>query len=250
MGQIDVVHSVFLLPPNNNPVLPVAWTLIHEVYFYFILAFIFLLSTRLRFLISLSWVTILLLINGLLDVPNFDGNHTLQLIFSPFSLEFFAGLMLGLKFEKLPIWGRPLCYMSLALAFILLGFAHFLLPGTSPYPNNNSLLRAVWLGTSSVLILLAVVQLERGGYLLFPPILSYLGDCSYAVYLIHAPVIVACYQILATLNPSPPFSLLMSLNLAIIFATLVCGHLLYTFFEKPLINYTKKIGKQFFQNST
>ena len=248
--QADVLRSILLLPQNHIPVLQVGWTLIHEIYFYLIVSLIFVFAHQLRLFISLIWFVCLLTINLLLQVPDFHGNRFIQTIFSPFSLEFFGGLILCLRLKQLPILNKASYFAILVLGLIFLSLGYQYMPEIKAYPDNNSLVRTAYYGIPSLMFLFTIVQIERGGYKSFPKLLSYLGDCSYAIYLLHVPVLVMFYRFLAALSPeASPLVVWFSVP-CILILTIICGHLTHNFLEKPMLAFTKTLGKSLFSTKS
>jgi peptidoglycan/LPS O-acetylase OafA/YrhL len=138
-NHVEIFRSFLLLPQDYQPLLNVAWTLIHEVYFYLVVSFALMFAPRGRWIFGFVWFLLVLIIFSIFGKGNFGQIRTLQLIFSPFSLTFLLGYFIGLsadQIRKTP----PL----LALGLLLGGITSLvvLLPASiGIYPDNNSLSR-------------------------------------------------------------------------------------------------------------
>lgn len=90
-----LLKSFALLPQHEHPILGVGWTLVHEVYFYFVFTFLLLLPRR--------WLPALLLIWGgwviagsLLGLSGPLAVDLPALFFYPMTMEFILGAAVGL----------------------------------------------------------------------------------------------------------------------------------------------------------
>jgi len=242
--DVDILKSIFLLPQDHVLALQVGWTLIYELYFYLLVSFVFRFNQKFRLFIGLTLFACILLINYSLNVPDFNRNRYLQLIFSPFNLEFLFGLLLGLRINKLAVFNKLLSFSILVVALILVYLAYLYMPFVDSYPNNNSLYRVAYEGIPSALLLLAVLQIERGKFARFPQILISLGEWSYSIYLIHVPLLVGSYRLLAVFLPKVSPLVLWFSNALILAMIIIAGYIVNRFIEKPILAYMKKLGNR------
>jgi peptidoglycan/LPS O-acetylase OafA/YrhL len=205
-NHVEIVRSFLLLPQDYTPLLVVAWTLIHEVYFYLIVSFALMFNPRGRWIFGCIWFSMVLLVFVCFGKTGFHNIRVLQLIFSPFSLTFLLGYFIGLLFKQLkdlPAWaGFGLFGMGILTAIL----SHFIpWPSTVGliYPDNNSLFRFVACGLPAALLVIGAIALELR---LPKPVLqlAWFGNISYAIYLIHLPFLVAFYKVFSKLNLSDP----------------------------------------------
>jgi peptidoglycan/LPS O-acetylase OafA/YrhL len=204
-NQVDLVRSFFLLPQSFTPLVTVGWSLIHEVYFYVVLSLLFFWGDlgRIRWLAIWSATILLANLLGLAAVTR--EYPALQLVLSPFSLEFQMGMLVAFSYRKittlrLPPW----LFIALALAGIVgIYFAGYCLPSIGVYPNNNSLFRIGCQGLAAFVVVLSIVQLDAATSIQAPAAAVLLGDASYALYLTHVPIISAAYKIFAHFQPHP-----------------------------------------------
>src|SRR5262249_50353839 len=96
--QANLVTSFLLLPSERLPLLPVAWTLVHEVYFYGVLAVACLAGGRFFTGVLVAWGLAVagcqLLPPGLLPADN----ALMRVLVSPFGIEFLLGCLAGRVF--------------------------------------------------------------------------------------------------------------------------------------------------------
>jgi len=161
--------SLLFLPQSVPPLLVVGWSLTFELFFYLVLA-AGLLLPRLR-MASLGILGILG-ISGLLFPSLAIGPWSLLLV-SPFHLEFLAGILIG----QLHLAGRlPPLRISLPLALgAMASMAWLEVP------------RSILCGLAGIGLLSSALRLETR-YCLRK---SILGEASYALYLVHVPLVVA-----------------------------------------------------------
>jgi peptidoglycan/LPS O-acetylase OafA/YrhL len=169
----NILFSILLLPQEHQPVLGVAWTLTHEVLFYALFA-LFIISRRLMAPIILGWVAMILMEQYVWQMP-FPG----AFFFSLYNILFMLGLGCALYLNRHSV-PRPELLLGLGLA-VVAGAWVLELGGHLGWDVQ----RYVY-GVSSVLILLALVELERTDRIRVPSWMVALGAASYAIYLVHA----------------------------------------------------------------
>lgn len=207
--------------------LPVAWTLFHEVLFY---AFFGLAIIHRRFgftALTLWW--------ALSVVACFHRfGPYLDYLFTPFHLLFGFGMLVTLLLRggKTPV------------PVLLAGFGSLLMAASVVLSvrmrENEAALssRVIVLGgVGATLLILGLAVLEQRGVLRVPHWLKYLGDASYAIYLIHYPVLafVLPYVYRASLRvPRVPLGVFLVTLLAI---GTGAGLLLHAWVEQPLLGW-------------
>ncbi len=230
-NHVDIIKSFLLLPENYTPFLDVAWTLIHEVYFYLIVSFALIFSRRGRWIFGCIWFLTVLSVYLCFRKNEFHHIRVLQLIFSPFSLTFLLGYFIGLLFDRLrtaPSWlvfglfGAGIAAAALSMA----------IPWPYPvgvYPDNNSLFRFAIYGLPAAILVAAAVAFES--YLPKSILhIDFLGDMSYATYLIHLPVVTVFYIVLAKMGMHSPVLMILS-AIACLFICLLLSGLFHIFVE-------------------
>jgi exopolysaccharide production protein ExoZ len=221
-NQMDIARSFLLLPQEFTPLIAVGWTLIHEVYFYLIVSFGLLLQYRGRWVFGLAWF---LIVAVGFSVPTGAGGSPpplVQLVFSPFSLTFLFGYFTGLIhpfMRKVPpaVW-----WVVLLFGIGSLIFGRMQVSSVGVYPDNNSWLRLMAFGMPCALIFAAAVALQQQDRMAFYPLLL-LGDASYALYLIHLPIVAGFYAVASKLGAGSAIELLITSLLCLLSCLLAAG---------------------------
>lgn len=170
--------SLTLLPVAEPPALNVAWTLQHELVFYLLFA-AFYFSGRLALGCGL-WAGAIVAVNLL----GGELQRPLAFFLHPLNLEFMFGILAArAAFQS---WASIRVMLGLSLA----AFAAFLLAGAE---KQNSVL----FGLAIALALVPLVRLELAGRLRANSVLLFFGGASYALYLIHDPLIALTTRIAA-----------------------------------------------------
>ncbi len=201
------VASILLLPVAQ-PALNVAWTLQHELVFYGFVA-IGYYSGRWRIGLAI-WVAAI----GYFALSGHRAPIGLQIIDS----EFLIGMMAWAAWKdgRLSIITATTCLLGLlALALLTLG-------------QNTGVERVVPLAIAagSAALLPWLIMGEQNGGIRTPKILSFLGDASYSIYLIHALPLLLIIQVMAGRSWYIIFP-------AIGFAGLVAGIAYHLLVERP-----------------
>ncbi|MFB2566888.1 acyltransferase family protein [Rhizobium sp. IMFF44] len=175
-NHIDLFRSFLLLPSETLPLLTVGWTLVFEMWFYLVFAVLLALPRGMMQIFLAIWAAVLA---STALAGTAASSPTMNLIESPFALEFIAGCA-----------GYFLCTRSsklIAQVLILTGVVGFVVSlGTWPLLIDSvTLLRALSLGISISLVLAGAVALERETTFLKYGVLRWAGDISYSVYLCH-----------------------------------------------------------------
>ncbi len=182
-----LVSSLLLVPTASRPVLQVAWTLLHEVYFY--LGFAVLLAVRPPWRAGALALWTAGVVAGYVLLKSPQAHPGLALLVSPYTLEFIAGVCIG---WRAPSMRRHAPRASLAAAaLVCLGV--MALTGFAP-ERKLALPEAVRIGCDGLVALLLIYGLVAADLKRLwtcSPRLVAAGDWSYALYLIHTFVIAA-----------------------------------------------------------
>ncbi|KQV84434.1 acyltransferase [Rhizobium sp. Root1220] len=177
----DIPHflaSLFFLPWRNPadptliaPIVVPGWTLNYEMFFY--LVFALLLPVPERWRVPAMGATFAVILIGCHILP---ATTATTFYGEPIILEFLAGVILGWLYANKILLPRNLAWAALALGAVFL-------------PLNEALVgpagRFYAWGIPAVFIVYGAVSID---FSRLPLIgwLSYLGDCSYAIYITHA----------------------------------------------------------------
>ncbi len=167
-----IVRTIALFPhPKMHMVLGVAWTLVYEVFFYVLFA-VLILHRRLGMILFVGWTACVL------AYPWFES-YPWDFVFSYLHIRFLVGMGVALILNH---WTLP-APRAIACA----GVAIFLGAGLidSYYGPLSPLQQTVGYTLGSALTLAGLVQAERSGLIAPPGWLVYLGNASYAIYLVH-----------------------------------------------------------------
>ncbi len=177
-----ILRAFFLFPhPQTHMVLGVAWTLVYEMFFYLLFGLL-ILNKRLGILIFLTWTVCVL---GFAMFKTFPWTF----IFSHYYIRFLAGLAVALLLQRSRI--------PLPRTIASIGVAVFLTTGliVSYSPPATVTIPLIGFTLGSALALAGLVEAERSGMIRPWAWLVYLGNASYAIYLLHFPALSAIAKI-------------------------------------------------------
>jgi peptidoglycan/LPS O-acetylase OafA/YrhL len=233
----SLLASFLLLPQNDLPLVVVAWTLIHEVYFYFMFALL-LFAPEKRF-------TTLLLLWGLLVVAGdlmlrhnlLEMRPGIRLITHPQTLEFIAGCLIArLIYGGFARYGATA--LLLGVASLLAGLAAFDPVTYTDLPTGW--LRIALFGVPCVLIIYGAIAIEITREWVFPKVFILTGDASYSIYLSHVLVIATIGRIWYMLAGGAVIDNVAIISVMIA-GTLIFGFASYFVIEKPLLLWNQRI---------
>lgn len=216
--EISVLTSLTLLPGAYPPALSVAWTLVHEMIFYAVYSLWFVERRLFRLLMG-AWVASILWVAASgVHVP-----YALEYVVSPMNLCFFAGVAVFHLSRRGRLRDRA------AAAIALVGMV--LVASQVMADTSVRLLMA----SGFVFLVVAGVSDAAAGRAVWRPLVT-LGAASYAVYLVHNPVLSLAARLLSAvasgIGPWPAF-----LSLAVV-AT--AGGLAYwRWYERPALAWVR-----------
>ena len=221
-GWREVVTSLTLWPALDRmviPVLPVAWTLCFEALFYAGTALV-IWRPRLIWLLAAAFVAALTLRAG--PVLQFVGN--------PLIFEFLMGVALA----RLPPWRGAIALIPIGVAAAwFLGRAGYLASLNVPDFLDGTMAwsRVLYLGLPAAMVVWGAMQIKaREG------LLTYLGDASYALYLVHLPVVLTVVWALCRFTALPPDAV----AIAAAGASVLLGWRVHELFEKPMLRWLRR----------
>lgn len=232
LHSLDSVGSFFLINADMfELVLPISWSLSFELYFYFLFLFTFLFSVKQLYIVVPAFVGFIL---PLILYLFFNPQLPQSFFYSPFLLEFFAGVLLYMYRDYLmKLWILPLC---LLVAVITYGYG-------ITYETKNGLFRVLTFGTGALFIVLGALILEQKNLYRAGKKLETLGNASYTLYLSHLFIIQLFYTLglrgvfTSSGQLLPLLGFLGVVSLAVIFSVFY-----YKKVEKPI--YQKAIGQK------
>jgi len=250
----NLIGSLFLTELETSKLLiQVAWTLQYELYFYALFTMLLLLSRQLALRAIVGMIIVIFayqlyiqLETHTLTHPNSPG--LLHFLLSPFCLEFFAGCLLGWFFQTQRIkYVSVVLFIGLAL---LIGaiYVQEAVIGMSLIGSDHLILRIIIFGSSAVLLLATVIELEMRGRVLLKKFSIILGGASYSIYLSHTIVIALVFafglQNWILHNSNWPGLWIFLLMLLTVFYSII--H--YIWIEQPLMSMAKRLQKRLFRS--
>jgi len=166
-----------------------------------------------------------------------NGSPLIKLIINPLTVEFMAGVLLGIYYLN-NSHNIRFSKVLLFISFLSLLFISYLHESIEIQGWN----RIIIFGMPSFLIILFSIEVEKQGFI-FHKYLILIGDASYSIYLSHLltlNVVAKVFNIF--LYENYIFELFMII--AMITIALAWGLISYKYIETPIINFTKKIHKE------
>jgi len=230
-----ILSSISLLHFSSGfTIIPVAWTLYHEILFYFFFS-LAIINKRWGLIILSIW-----LIGSAtqLAIPQAPTENEFDLsplgfYLSPLHLLFAIGVFTSL-------WLRRNHTISTSIYFALVGTLLFFIAAMEEnyiksLPGN---FRSLVYGSSSALAIVGFVGLERQGKLWIPNICRLVGDASYAIYLTHSIVLSFIAKIFIYFGFKESFPIAISFLFLALLA-IYFGLLIHLFVEKPILKLCK-----------
>lgn len=234
-NKVSLLSSFLLMPDKHLPLLPVAWTLIHEMYFYFVIALLMLFPQQVRWWGIAVWaiLCVILFLNQTalpLQPP------IAKLLANPINLEF----VLGAGIAILLLNGRS----SLAVPALILGLISYVAGYWFYVQATHELIidqnwRVLLAGVPITLIIYGLVVLENSRGFTFAKPLRFIGDISYSAYLSHILVLSLIGRLWYTSGLQGPNYSILWLILSLI-VCLVWSYLSFRFIESPSWQYAKR----------
>lgn len=221
----QVISAILLLPDGAKPILSVSWSLIHELYFYIVVALI--IAFRAPLLPSLAVWAATIIISKAAETTT--STYVVGLVTHGYTLSFIAGMLVAI----LPIGRWAPAALIVGLASLPYGILHV---------SEQEITRSLLMGGPYVLILYGVINLERAGKLTAPMWLQRLGDASYSTYLSHILVVSLFCKIYGSI---PHFGVIGDIIFVVVsmVAANIWGLLSYRFIELPILGYTRNFAK-------
>ena len=237
-NQVNILESFLLLPSNLLPLVQVGWTLIHEVYFYFVYFLIFLLLPEYLLVYAIGgWGVIVVMANMFVTT----WNPYFNLIFHPLTIEFLSGCLLAVlyyKWEGSRFNKQTLIGMAIATLILALTVYEFYRTSTGQVAPLGWM-RVMLYGLPAWIITYCLLYAERTGFVLHP-YMAQVGDASYSIYLSHLFTINVVGRVWALISVDGYFDniLFIVVTLGIV---LFVGFLSYWWVEKNLLKFSRKI---------
>lgn len=232
-------RSFFLLPDNTYPMLKVAWTLIHELYFYLVFALCLLLPKRLLMVGLSIWAGAILILQNSGFCPL---SPTWRLMINPMGLEFYLGAIVGWLYMRSNALPLPRSILGLGVALFIAALVYQAGFALDPFPTDAR--RTVIFGIPSALIVYGIVGVEQGGTKASAPLVM-TGDWSYSLYLSHILTLSVLGYGWAKFASQSPWDNLPVMTVMVVISTAVAAVFWYSF-ERPALRFFGKMRARIF----
>ena len=222
---IDLVKSLLFIPYQNSsglwrPIHDLGWTLNLEIYFYFIFGFALLLNRKIGMLILFVTILLPLLLNHYYSIATFYSD--------PVVVYFLVGILIfyirDAQLLNLNIKGTTFFILSIIAI-------------TTIFSVNI----ATSLFTIILAILLPLLAVLCSSKHKPFKIITYVGNASYSLYLVHPLVIGVLLSVFKKLPALPPYLGMFSYVLVCLLASMMVAHIIFIYLEKPIVSYFKKL---------
>jgi len=218
--SMSLLTSLTLLP-HGNPALSVAWTLIFEMFFYFVFS--------INFFSKKGWLYFLII--WIISIISFAvlklecSNPVLKLVFSLYNLEFIIGVLVAYIIH----YRFKIKYLYLLSASVS-GLTIFLLTkyfNINPFPFFQNLLFSL---IASMFVFLGV--LYWNGRISKRNLFMFVGNSSYSLYLLHNPL----QSFLVRMFPKNDSQFLIFTEFFLVIVIIgIISYIYYLIFEKKII---------------
>jgi exopolysaccharide production protein ExoZ len=233
LGFGKIITSLLLLPNNDLPILNVGWTLIYELYFYFLFCIAIWFKPKHSVPILSTWLFVTIL--HFWEIVKFpDSFLLLNLVFGNMNLEFVLGCLAAyivIKYNNKLGKYRWILFGIANLGYVILGMLVAW--------RDIDLDRINTCGVLAALLIIAATSIDLKDSPKIPYLLIFLGDASYSIFLTHGPLISASTKIVQKANLGKYFDGFFAPALLAVFAV-VLGCIFYSLVEKPLIVFLRK----------
>lgn len=237
---MNIFASFLLVPSDKLPLVQVGWTLIHELYFYFVYFFIFLFFPESSLVYALSGWGACVFLLGLLTG---SSSPFLSLISNPLTVEFLGGCFLAVMYrrsEKNKLEVEVLVFIACAsLLASVAGYDYYRTTIGTVAPSGWW--RILINGLPALSITYSLIYAERKGFVLNSA-LSRVGNASYSIYLSHLFTINVVGRIWKFISVDRLFDNAVFILVSLIMV-LVVGFMSYLLVENTLLNLSRKIVK-------
>jgi len=234
--QTSLALSLLIVPMSREPLLFVGWTLVYEMYFYYIFAVLLNFSRRYAFVGLGIWAAIIALAQVW---PERATTPVGDQYLSTLVFEFLLGIIVGTLVKR-----GVLRFSSPAISLGFLGLAgalYYVVTAHVVYAFDWNL-RFLCYGVPMALILYGFVVLERERRFIMPRAMLRVGDASYSIYIWHTVIYAVFGHVLlvALRYVRVPWPILLCVPVITVLISLA----LYDLIEKPLLKVSRDTARR------
>lgn len=221
-----IFYSFALIRHGDFPILGVAWTLEHEMFFYLMFG-VGIFSKKLGYVAFGAWLLVIAV--GFFTAL---GRGVIGFAATPYHLQFFMGMAVAYFVARHVVPAPRALLCGSLLVFVLAGMVE-----NGGLFAPTSLASKLIFGAASAGILLGLVGAERSAAIRIGRVGLFFGEASYSLYLSHVITIGLTAQVLMRFEMTRGAPGWIWLLVTCV-ASIVCAGLLYRFVERPIIRWS------------
>lgn len=218
---VAIATSFLLWPMPYDPIMSVAWTLKHEMLFYLVFSLLILHPT-LGAMVFGIWIMVCFVSSSVLQM-----GYPWDFVFSVYNVLFLLGVAAALTYQRLDVLTARVLLVAGSIGFLAVGLSEAI--GDVVWDFE---LRTICFGLTAAVVVLGLAA----GSLRPPAWLTFLGDASYAIYLVHLPALSVLAIVLKKLGAPwdlPPLAMLLFVSLLATGA----GAIAHFLIERPVLEW-------------
>jgi len=225
-----IMTSLLLIPRENEPILGVAWSLIHTVYFYLLFSLVLFKNSKISMAIIFIWS----LLSVAFSLKILSSSHYLLNFFFNFNnLIFLSGVACAYCVSKIRIPS------AISIFFIIVGFSGFPLSWVNAELSFINLGLQMITTLSSVFLILGLSSIDLRKEITIPSFAKYLGESSLSIYLTHKLTLSLLCKTISIISFIAINNKVLSIFIIVI--SILVGCFVYSFIEKPLNHKLKEL---------
>ncbi|WP_122049713.1 acyltransferase [Asaia bogorensis] len=229
-----------LLLSRQNGLNPVSWTLVYEVYFYFVVSVLVLIPARFP-IVFWTWAS--LQCAYIYYAQYINQSSQFYIAWTPIITEFILGAFLRVIIDCRKVVLPRLSMIAGCSSLVITSIVTWFYQGPSGTETLSEWSHVAFVALPAALVMYGGLSLEQSGVLRSPKIMSWLGDISYSLYLFHVPVNSLFLFLMVNhgmYDKVPrPFYVILSIPICIAVSAFVA-----TYVEMPLMKHSRWKGKR------
>ena len=224
-----ILGTSFFLLPSSKLIIGVAWTLVYEMYFYYLFSItLYLRNARIAVLATTGFIGAGILLGNFL--PPGDLRHFLL---NPIALEFCFGLILSYFIHRQALNGNWLRYLWVPGVILMAAAAAFAENKYSSTAGPAATVRYLAWGLPALLVTVSFIKMRFDKSIL-TRILVPIGDGSYSIYLTH-PMMMILFAFLIKYHFLKSIAFPIVLPLLFVVISIGFGLVIHYLIERPIL---------------